>query len=298
MPNPDIPLGKGVIDRIPPLLRAAAPPGATVSVTGFEQLQSGGGGGGPSTFVETLIGMAGALVILALVFGSALAVVPLLMAVPSILISFLLVGALEQFTNVSFLVEYLVALIGLGVAIDYSLLVVTRWREERERGLDNEAAIRAAGASAGHAVVLSGLTVAVGLLSLVVLPVPFLRSIGLGGMLIPLVALVAAITLLPVTLAAWGPALDRRRIHRTSTTFSRGWARWGRLVVRRRWIAGAAGLAIIAALAAPALSMNTGQPSTSAFSTTTPAARAPQGLGRQGSAALILAVSFLSLSAA
>jgi RND superfamily putative drug exporter len=282
MPNPDIPLGHGVINRIPQLLRAAAPPGATVTVTGFEQLQSGGGSGGPSTFAETLIGMAGALVILALVFGSALAVVPLLMAVPSILISFLLVGALEQFTNVSFLVEYLVALIGLGVAIDYSLLVVTRWREERERGLDNEAAIRAAGASAGHAVVLSGLTVAVGLLSLVVLPVPFLRSIGLGGMLIPLVALVAAITLLPVTLAAWGPALDRRRIHRTSTTFSRGWARWGRLVVRRRWIAGAAGLAIIAALAAPALSMNTGQPSTSAFSTTTPAAGALQGLGRQG----------------
>jgi RND superfamily putative drug exporter len=101
-------------------------------------------------------------------------------------------------------------------------------------------------------------------------------------MLIPLVALVAAVTLLPVTLAAWGPALDRHRIHRKGTTFSRGWARWGGLVVRRRWIAGAVGLAIIVALAAPALSMNTGQPSTSAFSTTTPAARALQGLGRQG----------------
>jgi RND superfamily putative drug exporter len=283
MPNPDIPLGRGVIDRIPPLLHAAAPPGATVTVTGFEQLQSGGGGGGgPSTFVETLIGMAGALVILALVFGSPVAVVPLLMAIPSILISFLLVGALEQLTTISFLVEYLVALIGLGVAIDYSLLVVTRWREERERGMDNEAAIRAAGATAGHSVVLSGLTVAVGLLSLIVLPVPFLRSVGLGGMLIPLVALAAAITLLPVTLAAWGPALDRDRIRRTSSTFSRGWATWGRLVVRRRWIAGAAGLAIVLALAAPALSMNTGQPNTSAFSTTTPAARALQGLGRQG----------------
>jgi RND superfamily putative drug exporter len=282
MPNPDIPLGHGVMDRIPQALRAAAPAGATVTVTGFEQLQSGGGGGGPSTFVETLIGMAGALVILALVFGSPVAVVPLLMAIPSILISFLLVGAIERFTNVSFLVEYLVALIGLGVAIDYSLLVVTRWREERERGLDNEAAIRAAGATAGHAVVLSGLTVAVGLLSLIVLPVPFLRSVGLGGMLIPLVALLAAITLLPVTLAAWGPALDRARIRRSSTTFSRGWAAWGRLVVRRRWIAGAAGLAIIVALAAPALSMNTGQPGTSAFSATTPAARALQGLGREG----------------
>jgi RND superfamily putative drug exporter len=282
MPNPDIPLGAGVKDRIPQVLHAHAPPGATVSVTGFEQLQSAGGGGNPSAFVETLIGMAGARIILTLVFGSALALVPLLMAIPSILISFLLVGGIQQVTSVSFLVEYLVALIGLGVAIDYSLLVITRWREERERGLDNEAAVVAAGASAGRAVVLSGLTVAVGLMTLVVLPVPFLRSIGYGGMLIPLVALLAAITLLPVTLAAWGPGLDRHRIHRSGTTFSRGWAAWGRLVVGRRWIAGAAGLAIIVALALPALSMNTGQPNTTAFSKTTPAARALQGLERQG----------------
>jgi RND superfamily putative drug exporter len=282
MPNPDIPLGKGVSDRIQPVLRANAPHGATVTTTGFEQLQTGGGGNGPSAFVETLIGMAGALVILTLVFGSALALVPLLMAIPSILISFLLVGGIQQLTDVSFLVEYLVALIGLGVAIDYSLLVVTRWREERERGLENEAAVLAAGASAGHAVVLSGLTVAVGLLTLVVLPVPFLRSVGYGGMLIPLVALVAAITLLPVTLAAWGPALDRHRIHRAGTTFSRGWSAWGQLVVRYRWIAGAAGLAIILALALPALSMNTGQPSTGSFSKTTPAARELQALQRDG----------------
>src|SRR3954452_327439 len=163
MPNPDVPLGQGVMQRIPQVLRAAAPPGASVAVTGFEQLQAAGGGSGPSAFVETLIGMAGALIILTLVFGSALAVVPLLMAIPSILISFLLVGGIQQLTDVIFLVEYLVALIGLGVAIDYSLLVVTRWREERQKGRDNEDAIVAAGASAGHAVVLSGLTVAVGL---------------------------------------------------------------------------------------------------------------------------------------
>src|SRR5258705_2951553 len=88
MPNPDIPLGTGVMDRIPHVLRAAAPPAASVSVTGFEQLQVTGGGSGPSAFVETLIGMAGALIILALVFGSALAFLPILMAIPSILFSF------------------------------------------------------------------------------------------------------------------------------------------------------------------------------------------------------------------
>jgi RND superfamily putative drug exporter len=295
MPNPDLPSGTGVMQRIPHALQAAAPAGATVNVTGFEQIQSGGGGSGPSVLVETLIGMVGGLVILALVYGSAIAVVPLLMAIPSILFSFLLVGGLTQLTDVSFLVEFLVALIGLGVSIDYSLLVVTRWREERERGLENEEAVLAAGATAGHAVVLSGLTVAIGLLSLVVLPVPFLRSVGYGGMLIPLVAIAAAVTLLPATLAAWGPALDRRRFRPGSTTFSRGWQRWGQLVVRRRWVAGIVGLAIVLGLALPALSMNTGQPSTNAFSKTTPAGRALQGLERNGvPSAVVFPVQVLS----
>ena len=282
MPNPDIRLGSGVMDRIPGALRAAAPPGATVAVTGFEQLQGGGGGSGPSTLIETLIGMVAALVILAVVFGSALAVLPLLMAIPAILTSFLLVGGLTHLTDISFIVQFLVALIGLGVAIDYSLLVVTRWREERLAGRGSEEAVIAASATAGRAVVLSGLTVAVGLLSLVVLPAPFLRSIGYGGMVIPLVAVVAAVTLLPVTLAAWGPRLDRRRIRPSSSTYSRAWQRWGRLVVRHRWAAAFAGLVIVLALAVPALSINLGQPNTVAFSQTTPAARALQGLQREG----------------
>ena len=117
---------------------------------------------------------------------------PLLIAIPSILTTFLLVLGLTQAISVSFLIEYLVALMGLGVAIDYSLLLITRWREGREAGRSNEDAILASAPTAGRAVVLSGTTVAVGLLSLVLLPVPFLRSIGLGGMLIPLVAITAA----------------------------------------------------------------------------------------------------------
>src|SRR5882672_1920255 len=154
----------------------------------------------PSVLVETLIGGVGALVVLLSVYGSAVAIVPLLIAVPSILTTLLLVLGLTHVTDVSFLVEYLVAVMGLGIAVDYSLLLITRWREEREAGRSSEEAILAASPTAGRAVVLSGLTVAVGLLSLVLLPVPFLRSIGLSGMLIPLVAIVAAITLLPVIL--------------------------------------------------------------------------------------------------
>jgi RND superfamily putative drug exporter len=284
MPNPDLPLGTGVSGRIAPAMRAAAPAGVSVSVTGFEQIQSagGGGGGGPSVLIETLIGGIGALAVLLFVYGSALAIVPLLIAIPSILTSFLLVLGLTQAISVNFLVEYLVALMGLGISIDYSLLLITRWREEREAGRSNEEAILAAGPTAGRAVVLSGATVAVGLLSLVLLPVPFLRSIGLGGMLIPLVAIAASVTLLPVILASWGPALDRRRVRSSSTTFSRRWESWGKLIVRRRFVAGILGLAIVLGLALPALTMNTGQPRANSLGGSGQPARTLHALERQG----------------
>jgi putative drug exporter of the RND superfamily len=285
MPNPDVPLGTGVMDRIAPAMRAAAPAGVSVSVTGFEQIQSagGGGGGGPSVLIETLIAGAGALAVLLFVYGSAIAVVPLLIAIPSILTSFLLVLALEQAISVNFLVEYLVAVLGLGVSVDYSLLLVTRWREEREAGRSNEEAILAAGPTAGRAVVLSGTIVAIGLLSLVLLPVPFLRSIGLGAMLIPLVAIAASVTLLPVILAAWGPQLDKHRVVRSgSTTFSRRWESWGNMIVRRRWIAGILGLAIVLGLAVPALSMNTGQPRANSLGGTGQPAQTLHALERTG----------------
>jgi RND superfamily putative drug exporter len=109
---------------------------------------------------------------------------------------------------VSGIVGFLIALVGLGVAIDYSLLIVVRWREERAHGHEGDAAVERAMASAGRAVVFSGTTVAVGLLSLVVLPVPFLRSVGYGGMLIPLISVAVAVTLLPVILSSLGPRLD------------------------------------------------------------------------------------------
>jgi uncharacterized membrane protein YdfJ with MMPL/SSD domain len=109
-----------------------------LTITGNETLQSTGAGGGVGLSVldEILIGAAAALIVLAFVYGSAVAVMPLLMALPSILTTFFLVYGLEQLTSISNLEQYLVAFIGLGIAIDYSLLIVTRWREERERGPD------------------------------------------------------------------------------------------------------------------------------------------------------------------
>jgi RND superfamily putative drug exporter len=265
MPSPDQAKTAGTMGHILPMLKSHAPSGATVVLTGYEQLSAGStgaGGGGPSVLVETLIGAAGALIVLVFVFASAVAVMPLLIAIVTILTTFLLVLGMTHLTSVSFIIQFLVALVGLGVAIDYSLLIVTRWREELGHGLSNSEAIVAAAQTAGRAVVLSGLTVAVGLLSLVVLPVPFLRSLGVGGMLIPLVALGAATTLLPIMLSAWGPRLDRHRLRRSSTTYSRAWERWGNFVVRRKWLAGLAGAAIIVALAVPALGLNSARPNT------------------------------------
>ena len=129
--------------------------------------------------LEAVIGGLGALVVLLFVFASCLAVVPLVMAIVSILTTFVLLLGLTELTAVSPIVQFLIALIGLGVAIDYSLLVVSRWREERAHGRSGDEAVQRAMESAGRAVVFSGVTVAIGLLALVALPLPFLRSIGL-----------------------------------------------------------------------------------------------------------------------
>jgi RND superfamily putative drug exporter len=208
----------------------------------------------------TLIGGLGALVVLAFVFGSLLALAPLLVAAVSILATFLVVVVLTTFTQVNVIVEYLVALIGLGVAIDYSLLLVTRWREERAHGHSGDQAVHRAMASAGRAVVLSGSTVAVGLLSMVVLPVPFLRSVGYAGMLIPLLSALVTLSLLPVILAGAGRRLDwpRWRLRKEAAS-SRAWTAWARGVVRARWAAVLLAVALLAVLGgfAPSLRIGT-----------------------------------------
>jgi RND superfamily putative drug exporter len=184
--------------------------GAPVRLTGIDALmeESGTDNGGTSVLVETLIGGFGALLVLIFVFASFLALVPLLIAFVAIMTCFVPLLFLAKTTDVSPAVQFLIALIGLGVAIDYSLLVVTRWREERSRGISGEAAVQKAMGTAGNAVVFSGITVGIGLLALVALPIPFLRSMGYGGMLIPLVSVAVTTTLLPVVLSKLGARLD------------------------------------------------------------------------------------------
>jgi putative drug exporter of the RND superfamily len=250
---------------------AAAPSSWHVGITGIQALEnSKPASRGASLVVESMLGGLGALVVLVFVFASLLAFVPLVMAAISILTTFLAVGALTRVTSISMLVEFLIALIGLGVAIDYSLLVVTRWREERARGLPGDAAVEAAMAQAGRAVLFSGLTVGIGLLSLVVLPVPFLRSAGIGGVLIPLTSVAVALTLLPALLAAVGPRLDWPRL-RTERRASPGWTAWARFTVRHRGLAALAGVATLGVLVLPSFSMHVGEPSTASLAQSGPA---------------------------
>ncbi|MFL5831714.1 MAG: MMPL family transporter [Solirubrobacteraceae bacterium] len=240
--------------------------GAPVHLTGFDALQNQtGGGNGPGVLLEALLGGLGALLVLAFVFASLNAFVPILMAIVSIMTTFLVLWGVTAVTDVSMIVEFLVALIGLGVAIDYSLLIVVRWREERAHGRSGDEAVVRAMETAGRAVVFSGTTVAIGLLAMIVLPLPFLRSIGYAGMLIPLVSVVVAVTLLPVVLAKLGDRLDWPHV-RSDDQASRSWTAWARIVVRRRWIAALGAAAVLAALIVAATSLQPGSPNLNTLS--------------------------------
>ena len=190
------PTGEATFESILPIketraaIAANAPAGVTSHVTGVDAIfQSQGGASGPSVLAETLLGGIGALLILLFVFGTLPAVLmPLLVAISSILTTFLCVLGLTYVTDVSIIVQFLVALVGLGIAIDYSLLMIFRFREEIAHGRTTDEAIVETMQHAGRSVIVSGTTVAIGLVSMVILPLPFIRSIGLGGMLIPLVS--------------------------------------------------------------------------------------------------------------
>jgi RND superfamily putative drug exporter len=246
--------------------------GEPVRLTGFDALfdSTGENANGPGVLIEAVIGGFGALLVLIFVFGSFLALVPLVMAICSILVSLVLLLGLTQLTELSPVLQFLVPLIGLGISIDYALIVVVRWREEREKGLDNDEAIVMAMKTAGRAVVFSGTTVAIGLLALVALPLPFLRSMGYGGLLIPLVATVTALTLLPVVLSKMGPKLDKRRIKRSDRSM-RFWQSWSEWIVRRRGLAAGLAIVALAVLIYPVTNLHMGQSDPDTIATAGPA---------------------------
>jgi RND superfamily putative drug exporter len=240
----------------PALAKAAAAEHFDSGLTSYALL-SAGGTEESSLLIEVLLAGACALLVLLFVFASFLALLPLLVAGVAILTTFMLVLGLTTLTDVSIVVQFLIALIGLGVAIDYSLLLVSRWREERAHGRSNEEAVVVAMKTAGHAVMASGVTVAISLLALLIVPVPALRSMGLAGMLIPLVSVAVVLTLLPALLSSVGPRIDYPRIRKEGTA-SRGWSAWARLIVRHRVVGAGAAVVMLALLIVPVFGLKIG----------------------------------------
>src|SRR5437764_7773082 len=166
-------------------------------------------------------------------------------------------------------VTNLVQLIGLGIAIDYSLLVVYRFREELARGHAKEEAVLRTMETAGRAVIFSGATVAIGLALLLFMPLPFMRSMGVGGFLIPLVSIAAAATLQPVLLSLYGRR-GTARVHVADWVRRRGiplphlagpddehgmWARLAQAIMRRPLVFLVSGITVLVAVAIPAFGL-------------------------------------------
>jgi uncharacterized membrane protein YdfJ with MMPL/SSD domain len=195
--------------------------------------------------------------------GVLAALLPLAVGITTILISFLVMRAVNEVEAMSIFSLNLITGLGLGLAIDYSLFMVSRFREELEKGLDTAAALRATVTTAGRTVLFSAVTVAAALAALLVFPLRFLYSMGVGGIVCSLAAAAVSLTLLPALLAALGPrvnALTPRRwraaARREAAAERSGfWYRLSRTVMRRPAVIAASAAALLIAMGIPFLSI-------------------------------------------
>jgi RND superfamily putative drug exporter len=204
-----------------------------------------------------------ALIVLLFMFGTLGAVVvPFAFAFVTLPTTLGLVWVIAHLGNMAEYVTNIVTLIGLAIAIDYSMLVVFRYREQLNAGEDPRKALETTMATAGRATLFSGLTVAIGLALLLLMPLPFMRSMGAGAVLIPLVSIAASATFLPALLSVLGTGVNRIRVvpkgllQRRASGAPGMWSRLARTIMRHPvfFLVGAGGLLI--ALALPALQLH------------------------------------------
>jgi RND superfamily putative drug exporter len=234
------------------------------------------------------------LVVLVIAFGALVAAtLPIIVGFVAITIALGLVTVAAQFQTMSVFVLNITTMVGLGVGIDYSLLIVTRFREELNRGLSPaDAAVRTI-ETAGSAVVTSGLTVVVGFAALVSTPLTETRSVGIGGLIVVAVAVLLSTTLLPAVLAVLGRNIDRPkwlarllvRIHTPS-----GWERWARWLGHRPWRAIAGGGVILAVLTFPLTQIRIGLPARNWFPPQSESGRGLAALRDMGASGVIMPI--------
>jgi RND superfamily putative drug exporter len=201
------------------------------------------------------------LIVLLAVFGSlAAAAMPLVLGICTVAVTMGLVYLLSMYTTMSVFVTSTVSMFGIALAIDYSLFILMRFREELRAGREPEQAADAAMATSGLAVVLSGLTVIASVTGIYLINTPVLVSMATGAILAVAVAVLTSTTLTPAVLATFGRAAAKRSwlLHwsrRPETTQSRFWTRWTGWVMRRPWLSALGASVLLLALAAPAFSM-------------------------------------------
>ncbi len=238
-----------------------------------------------------------ATIILILAFGTLVAaLLPILVGVFAVGISFAVIRVLAGFIPMSVFVLNLTTMIGLGVGIDYSLLIVTRFREELTRGYRRrEAAIRTIH-TAGRAVLTSGLTVIVGFGALVLTPLTEVKSVGLAGLVVVAVAVLLSTTLLPALLAILGRKIDRPRWMARRLTWyhsPRGWEKWARTLARRPGRALLLGGVAVAILTAPLFWIRIGLPARNWWPSNTEAGQGVEELGKIGVASYLFPIRVL-----
>jgi RND superfamily putative drug exporter len=266
------------IDDAQNIIDAAATPAHAAGI----QVETGGQLGQkvskPATESSELIGIIAAMVILTFTFGTVVSMLlPILNAILALASTLAIIRILSHVMTVSTVAPTLATMIGLGVGIDYALFIVTRHFRGMDGGMDLRESIARAAATSGGAVAFAGGTVTIALVSLAVANIPLVTTMGLMAAIAVVVAVCAALTLLPAMLAITGPKINSLRVrNRPDETANKqgAWARWARAVAGRPVVAGVAALAILIPLAIPLLSLSLGQKDVAALSTSTTARRA------------------------
>jgi uncharacterized membrane protein YdfJ with MMPL/SSD domain len=281
----------GMDDIVGAVERADASPAFAVAVTGQKTLDRDFNKLSQSDLQhgELRIGLPAALIVLLLVFGAVVAgLVPLLITLPSIVVALGFVAVLAHAFSLSVFVINMLTGMGLALAIDYSLFVVSRFREERGRGREKLDAIAATATTANRAVVFSGTTFVIAMFGMLIVPSSIMRSLAVGAILVGIVSVAASATLLPALLALLGDRVDALRIPvvgrrslESANPEGRFWSSIVRGVLRRPGLSLALSVAVLLAAASPVLGMHVGTSGVTALPDRFESKRGDRPLGRR-----------------